>query len=69
VEYAAYAPPPELQGSPGGSSLGSKSQAETARDKSISEKRLLLRENIINNAKEDPRATSTLLKQWLRGAK
>ncbi|MHC4182151.1 MAG: flagellar basal-body MS-ring/collar protein FliF [Planctomycetota bacterium] len=69
VEYAAYAPPPELQDSPGDPSLGGKSQAETARDKSISEKRLLLRDSILDNAKEDSRATSNLLKQWLRGAK
>jgi flagellar biosynthesis/type III secretory pathway M-ring protein FliF/YscJ len=69
VEYAAYAPPPELQDSPGGPSLRRKSSAETERDKSISEKRLLLKENILDNAKEDPRATSNLLKQWLRGTK
>jgi flagellar M-ring protein FliF len=64
VGYAEYVPPPELQDS---SSSGSPKEAKGVKGKS--EKRLLLRESILANAKEDPRSTSNLLKQWLRGAK
>jgi flagellar M-ring protein FliF len=64
VGYVSYAPPPELED-------GSRQSEtkETERNKVVTEKRLLLKENILSSTKEDPRATSLLLKQWLRGAK
>jgi flagellar M-ring protein FliF len=65
VEYAAYAPPPELQDS----SVGEEGPKKTGQDKKSSERRLVLRDNILNKAKTDPRTVSALTKKWLRGAK
>ncbi len=62
VGYAAYAPPPELQD-------GSQSEdpKKLSQDRVVSERRLLLRDNILDKAKADPRTISALIKKWLRG--
>ena len=63
--YAAYAPHPELQDG----SQSEEASRKPGQDKTSSERRLLLRENILDRAKEDPRTVSALIKKWLRGAK
>jgi flagellar biosynthesis/type III secretory pathway M-ring protein FliF/YscJ len=60
--YATYGAPPELQDSP-----PEESPEDAARNKSTHEKRLALKDNILSYAKEDPRATSNMVKKWLRG--
>ena len=60
--YAKYGAPPELQDGP-----PEESPEEAARNKSTHEKRLALKDNILSYAKEDPRATSNMVKKWLRG--
>jgi flagellar biosynthesis/type III secretory pathway M-ring protein FliF/YscJ len=59
--YATYGAPPELQ-----DGSQEESPAEAARNKTTHEKRLALKDNILNYAKEDPRATSNMVKKWLR---
>ncbi len=63
--YAAYATPPELQDG----SQGEEGRKTLAQDKTSSERRLLLRDNILDKAKADPRTVSALIKKWLRGVK
>ncbi|MFQ5713232.1 MAG: flagellar basal-body MS-ring/collar protein FliF [Candidatus Scalinduaceae bacterium] len=65
VGYAAYAPPPELQDG----SVGEEGSKKLGQDKTSSERRLLLRDDILDKAKADPRTISALIKKWLRGAK
>lgn len=65
LEYAAYAPPPELQDG----SQSEEDQKKIGRDTAMSERRLLLRDDILSKAKADPRTVSALIKKWLRGAK
>ncbi len=57
--YAAYAAPIELEG-------GGIGAAEDALQGKVEEKRVLIRDNIIGNTKEDPKTTSNLVKKWLR---
>ncbi len=59
--YATYGASPELQ-----DGSQEESPAEAARNKTTHEKRLALKDNILNYAKEDPRATSNMVKKWLR---
>ena len=63
--YAAYAPPPELQDG----SQGEEGPTKLDQDKTSSERRLLLRDSILDKAKADPLTVNALIKKWLRGAK
>ena len=57
--YAAYSAPIELED-------GSMDAAEAAIQGKVDEKRVMIRDNIIDNTKEDPKTTSNLVKKWLR---
>jgi flagellar M-ring protein FliF len=57
--YAAYAAPIALEG-------GSIGAAEETMQGKVEEKRVMIRDNIIDNTKEDPKTTSNLVKKWLR---
>ncbi|GAX60049.1 flagellar biosynthesis/type III secretory system lipoprotein [Candidatus Scalindua japonica] len=57
--YATYASPAEIED-------GDEDMDESARNKKEDEKRLVVRDGIIDNAKEDPRTTSNLVRKWLR---
>jgi len=57
--YATYAAPAEIDD-------GVIDEAEAARRSKVDENRVLIREGIIDNAKDDPRTTSNLVRKWLR---
>ncbi len=57
--YAAYSAPTELQD-------GSMGTAEAAVQGKVDEKRVMIRDNIIDDTKDDPKTTSNLVKKWLR---
>ncbi len=57
--YATFAAPIELDD-------GGMGAAEAAMQGKIDEKRVMIRDNIIDNSKEDPKTTSNLVKKWLR---
>ncbi len=57
--YATFAAPMELED-------GSMSAAEAAIQNKTDEKRVEIRDNIIDNSKDDPKTTSNLVKKWLR---
>ncbi|MFQ5687243.1 MAG: flagellar basal-body MS-ring/collar protein FliF [Candidatus Scalindua sp.] len=58
VNYATYDAPLELE--------EQVDEVETARQGKINEKRVLLRDGIIDNTKTDPKTTSNLVRKWLR---
>ncbi len=57
--FANYSAPIELED-------GSINAVETAMQGKVDEKRAMIRDNIIDNTKEDPKTTSNLVKKWLR---
>ncbi len=57
--YATYASPAELE-------TGVVDEAEVERQTKVDENRVVIREGIVENAKEDPKTTSNLVRKWLR---
>ena len=57
--YAAFSAPIELDD-------GNVGAAEVAIQSKVDEKRVIIRDNIIGNAKDDPKTTSNLVRKWLR---
>ncbi len=57
--YATYAAPAEIENT-------LMNEAETARLKKTDESRVAIREGIIENATDDPKTTSNLVRKWLR---
>ena len=58
ANYAAYDAPLEIE--------EQVSEVETARQGKMNEKRIELRDGIIDNTKTDPKTTSNLVRKWLR---
>ncbi len=58
--YASYAAPAAIEG---GSAVD---EAETARQAQVDQDRASVREGIVENANDDPRTTSNLVRKWLR---
>ena len=58
VGYATYDAPLEIE--------GQVNEVESARQGKINEKRIAMRNDIIENTKGDPRTTSNLVRKWLR---
>jgi len=58
VNYATYDAPLELE--------EQANEIETVRQGKANEKRILIRDDIITNTKNDPKTTSNLVRKWLR---
>ena len=58
VGYATYDAPLEIE--------GQVDEVESARQGKINEKRIAMRNDIIENTKGDPKTTSNLVRKWLR---